>query len=90
MSFELRPPVAVDKGTVVAEIVDGLAGACFIGDDVGDLAAFDALDRFRADAGATTIKVAVRSQEAPLELIERADVLLDGPAETVAALRSLL
>jgi trehalose 6-phosphate phosphatase len=90
MSYELRPPVAVDKGTVVTELVEGLGAAVFLGDDVGDLAAFDALDRLRADCGAATLKVGVRSAEAPLELIERADVLVDTPAEAVEILRALL
>lgn len=90
MSFELRPPVAVDKGTVVTELTEGLRAACFLGDDIGDLAAFDALDRFRAERGATTLKVAVQSAEAPLELIERADLLVGSPAEAVDLLRTLL
>ena len=50
MSVELHPPVAVDKGTVLAELASGLAAACFIGDDAGDLPAFDALDEL-AEAG---------------------------------------
>jgi trehalose 6-phosphate phosphatase len=90
MSYELRPPVAVDKGTVVAELVDGMRGACFFGDDIGDLPAFDALDRLRADSGAATLKIAVRSKEAPLELIERGDLLVDGPSEALDVLRELL
>ena len=50
-SYELRPPVAVDKGTVVADLVDGMDAACFIGDDLGDLPAFDALDAARRRDG---------------------------------------
>ncbi len=88
MSYELRPPLAIDKGTVVGQLVDGLHTACFIGDDRGDLFAFDALDRFTADGG-TALKVAVRSTEAPAELIERADEILDGPPAVVARLRDL-
>ena len=37
MSWELRPPVPTDKGTVVAELAAGLAAVCFVGDDTGDL-----------------------------------------------------
>jgi trehalose 6-phosphate phosphatase len=88
LSYELRPPVEVNKGTVVGELVADLDAACFVGDDRGDLLAFDALDRFAADGG-TAIKAAVRSDEAPPELIERADHILDGPPAVVAALRSL-
>ena len=88
-SIELKPPVAVDKGSVVAEIAEGLSAACFVGDDHGDLAAFDALDRLHADCGAAVLRVAVKSSEAPPELVERADVLVDGPEGSVDFLKSL-
>lgn len=90
MSFELRPPVAVDKGTVISRLVEGATAACFLGDDVGDLPAFDALDRLHADCGAHVVKVGVCSSEAPPELIERADVLVEGPAGALDFLRGLL
>jgi trehalose 6-phosphate phosphatase len=90
MSYELRPPVRIDKGTVVAGLAEGLGAACFFGDDRGDLPAFDALDRARADHDAATLKVGVRSDEAPLELLERADVLVDGPAGVLDLMRKLL
>ncbi|MDQ6797860.1 MAG: trehalose-phosphatase [Actinomycetota bacterium] len=88
-SYELRPPVTMSKGTVVAEASKGLGAACFLGDDHGDLAAFDALDDL-ADAGVTTLRVAVRSEESPPELLERADLVVDGPPEVVRLLRRLL
>lgn len=78
MSFELRPPVDLDKGTVVEEQAAGMDAVCFLGDDRGDLAAFDALDRLAA-TGVHTLRVGVRSDEAPAELLARADVLVDGP-----------
>jgi trehalose 6-phosphate phosphatase len=87
-SVELHPPLAVDKGTVLLELASGLDAACFIGDDAGDLAAFDALDDL-ARAGTATARVAVRSPEVPAGLLERADVVVDGPAGVVALLRSL-
>jgi trehalose 6-phosphate phosphatase len=87
-SFELRPPLAIDKGTVVGTLVADLDVAAFIGDDRGDLVAFDALDRFAADGG-TAVKVAVRSAEAPPELLERADEIVQGPLAVVARLREL-
>lgn len=90
MSYELRPPVDIDKGTVVSGLVDGSTAACFLGDDVGDLPAFDALDRLRADCGAHVVKVGVRSSEAPAELVERADVLVDGPPGALGFLQTLL
>ena len=90
MSFELRPPVDVDKGSVVTGLVRGHRAACFLGDDLGDLPAFDALDRLHADEGADVLRVGVRSAEAPAELIERADVLVDGPPGSLELLEALL
>jgi trehalose 6-phosphate phosphatase len=88
LSYELRPPLEIDKGSVVGQLLDGLEVGGFVGDDRGDLLAFDALDRFAAD-GNTAVKVAVRSDEAPPELLERADELVDGPAAVVARLAGL-
>jgi trehalose 6-phosphate phosphatase len=87
-SFELHPPVAVDKGTVVDELTAGRAAACYVGDDVGDLAAFDGLDRLVARGGAA-VRVAVRTEEVSSELLERADVVVDGPDGALALLRML-
>ena len=45
MAVELRPPVAIDKGTAVDALIDGFAVGAFAGDDTGDLPAFAALRR---------------------------------------------
>lgn len=89
MSYELHPPVEADKGTALADLVDGLRAACFIGDDHGDLTAFDALDALGAD-GLRTVKVAVASGEAPSELIDRADLVVSGPQGALDLLHWLL
>jgi trehalose 6-phosphate phosphatase len=89
MSYELRPPIQRDKGTVLAEAAEGRRQVCFLGDDRGDLEAFDTLDRMAAD-GATTVKVGVTSPEAPDEILERADVVVDGPEGSLTFLRALL
>jgi trehalose 6-phosphate phosphatase len=85
MSWELRVPLEIDKGSVVAELAASLDAACFVGDDVGDLPAFAALDALPA----TTLKVAVRSPELALELAAAADVVVDGPGGALAFLRRL-
>ena len=87
-SYELRPPVARDKGTVLEDAASGLRAACFVGDDRGDLACFDALDRLVA-RGLYTVRVAVKSTESPPELLARADVTVAGPDAALAWLRSL-
>jgi trehalose 6-phosphate phosphatase len=64
--------------------------AAFAGDDAGDLAAFDALDRLQRDGTLrAAVRVAVRSNEAPVDLIARADVVVDGPAGLAALLAEL-
>jgi len=88
MSIELHPPVAADKGAVVAGLAEGLDHVCFLGDDVGDLPAFAALDRLRAE-GRSVVKVVVRSDELVPEMAAAADLTVDGPAEALALLRSL-
>lgn len=88
MSFELRPPVSADKGTVVDSVSHGLSGLCYLGDDVGDLPAFAALDRL-GEMAVLTCKVAVGGAEAPPELVTAADLVVDGPAGSVALLRQL-
>lgn len=88
MSDELRPAVEVDKGTMVAELAEGLSAVCFLGDDIGDLPAFEALDRLRAE-GVATLKVVVASSEAPGPLMAAADVVVDGPAAALTLLREL-
>jgi trehalose 6-phosphate phosphatase len=88
MSVELHPPIDADKGTALEQLVEGLGAVLFAGDDHGDLPAFDALDRL-AGRGVDTVRVAVASAEAPRELVDRADVVVDGPAALVDLLRTL-
>ncbi|MDQ3982859.1 MAG: trehalose-phosphatase [Actinomycetota bacterium] len=87
-SFELRPPMEFSKAAVVRERGKGLDAVAFFGDDVVDLPGFDALDELAA-AGAAALRVAVRSDEAPPELIERADVVVEGPLGALEVLRRL-
>jgi trehalose 6-phosphate phosphatase len=87
-SIELVPPLGVDKGTVVREEAAGLAVAAFIGDDSGDVRAFVALDDLEA-SGTRGVRIAVSSPEAPGELLERADLVLGSPEESVVLLTSV-
>lgn len=87
-SVELHPPIAVDKGSVVTTAIGTLDNACFLGDDLGDLTAFDALDRART-RGVHAVKVGVRTEETPAVLLDRADVVVDGPLGALALLASL-
>ncbi len=88
MSVELRPPIATDKGTVVADLSKGLAAVCFVGDDVGDLPAFAQLTRLRA-LGIASLAVAVAGKETPRDVISAADLVVNGPEGAARFLGSL-
>lgn len=88
-AVEMHPDQSPDKGAVVTELAAGCEAVCFVGDDVGDVSAFAALDRLEAE-GLATVRVAVASDESAPELVERADVVVDGPEGAVAWLASLL
>lgn len=88
-SIELHPPVDRDKGKALMELADELDPIAFMGDDVGDLPAFDALDQL-ARRGVQTVRIAVDSAEAPPELMGRADLVVDGPDGAEALLRGLI
>ncbi|NHC46783.1 trehalose-phosphatase [Motilibacter aurantiacus] len=89
--LELRPP-GVDKGgalrTLAAEAAaPGPSAVVFVGDDLGDLAAYDAVDALRAE-GVPGLLVCSGSDEV-VELARRADVVVDGPAGVVQWLEGL-
>jgi trehalose 6-phosphate phosphatase len=90
MVLELVPPDTPGKGTVIAreQGARGLTGILYAGDDTADLDAFDALDRLH-DAGLLTVKIAVRSEETPNELLSRADLVVERPAGLVELLSGL-
>ena len=90
--LEVRPPVPIDKGLAVRELVERCRprAALFGGDDATDLDAFDALDALVADGSLdAAIRVGVRSDEGPAAIVERADLAVDGTdgfAQVLAAL----
>ena len=93
MARELRPPLPVDKGSAVRALLDDAPAAtraAFAGDDRGDLPAFDAFDTLEAGGRLErAVRIAVRSDEVPGELLERADLIVDGPAGLLGWLREL-
>ena len=79
-AVELRPPVAIDKGTAVDSLIQGFTVGAFAGDDTGDLPAFAALARARSDGRLTrAIRIGVRSPEMPESLPASVDALVEGP-----------
>jgi trehalose 6-phosphate phosphatase len=89
-AVEVRPPIPVDKGSAVAGLLDGMQLAAFAGDDTGDLPAFAALDAAVRDGRLDgAVRIGVRSPEAPAELLDAVDVVVDGPTGLVALLEAL-
>jgi trehalose 6-phosphate phosphatase len=91
--LEVRPPVRLDKGAgVVALLQDrGLAAALYAGDDATDLDAFRGLQEL-VETGALehAVRVGVRSDEGPSEVVEAADVVVEGPSGVRLMLEALL
>ena len=88
MVWELRPAVHSDKGDAVDRVVadSGTRSVLVAGDDLGDLAAFTAASRLAGEG----FRVAVRSAEAPPELLAEADLVVEGPAGLQEFLRRFL
>jgi trehalose 6-phosphate phosphatase len=89
MAVEFRAGVDVDKGTVVGRLARGSTAACCFGDDLGDLAAFEALAAL-ADDGVAVARVAVADDESPPVVADAADIVVAGPSGALALLRELL
>ena len=92
MVLELRPPGA-DKGAALRDFAHECKARAvlYAGDDLGDLAAFGAVDKLRTE-GVPGLLVcsATADGEAPVrQLADRADLVVDGPAGVVALLDSL-
>jgi trehalose 6-phosphate phosphatase len=91
--LEVRPPVGMDKGIGIKRLLReaDVDAALYAGDDATDLDAFTALrelaEQGRLDA---VVLAGIASDEGPPEIVERADVVLDGPGDVRALLEALL
>ena len=88
MAVELRPPVDIDKGTVIIRLARGwgLRRALYAGDDLTDVDAFRGLRYLMKEGGFDGVAIAVLSDETPVELEAVADLSVNG----VEGLLSLL
>lgn len=78
---EARPPIRADKGTAVRALVGEYRPkrAMFLGDDTTDLDAFRELEKLREEGTLEEIlRVGVRSDEGPPEIVSEADIVVDG------------
>lgn len=89
MVLEIRPP-GVDKGAALTVLLEETRpkAVLYAGDDLGDLPAFTAIEKLRAERGLAGVLVCSGSSEVAA-LAERADVVVDGPAGVVELLRGL-
>ncbi|NEA31663.1 trehalose-phosphatase [Streptomyces sp. SID13031] len=86
--LELRPP-GIDKGVALRRLIEstGARSVLYAGDDLGDLAAFQALNALRSE-GLHAVLVATRSSGATA-LTDAADIVVDDPAGVVTVLTAL-
>lgn len=86
MVLEVLPPIDASKGSAVRRLLEqtGLRRALYAGDDTTDLDGFAALDGLEL-----AVRVAVSSAEGPVELGERADLVVGSPAAFLEVLRQL-
>ena len=86
--LELRAP-GTDKGTALTGLIDelGVDSVVYAGDDLGDLAAYDAVDALRAGGGTGVLLCVVSADRTELE--RRADLVLDGPGGLLGWLGAL-
>ena len=89
--LELRPPVHIDKGTAVADLLveHGLGGAIFLGDDITDVDAFRAMTAARAGGAVETLAIGVVGPETPAAVRAAVDATVLG-VEGVATLLAAL
>ena len=88
--LELAPAGRPRKGGTVERIATDreLAALLFVGDDVGDLDAFAALDRLRT-RGLWTCAAAAGGRETLAEVLAAADLVVEGPSGVAAMLASI-
>ena len=81
--LEVRPPVEMNKGRGVRQLLEGrtdIGTALYAGDDLTDVDAFDALRALVAEGVLkTAVCIGVQSEETPAALRDSADVIVDGP-----------
>lgn len=81
--IELRPPLEISKGSTVKELVEGynLGSAVYLGDDVADIDAFNAIHDLTEDGTFQGLAIGVVGEETPPNVAENADLVLRGVNE---------
>lgn len=87
MVLELAPPGG-GKGEALRGLARGMDALLVAGDDLADVDAFEAADALGA-SGLVVCRVAVGGLETPEELVDRADVTVEGPRGLLELLGTL-
>lgn len=88
MVFEVRPPIAINKGTALRELVTRyeLAGAVYIGDDTTDVDALQMARDLRAAGTCYALGLGVQASETPETVLTTADLLVTGVQDVASML----
>lgn len=80
MLYELRPPIAIDKGVAFRDLVSEfrLDAALFAGDDTTDADALRAARDLREQGTCFAVGIGVTADETPQSVLDAADVLVSG------------
>jgi trehalose 6-phosphate phosphatase len=91
MIFEVRPALAVNKGTAIRELAQDLdlRGIVFFGDDVTDVDAFRALRELRTAGEAATLRVGVLGPDTSPAVLAEIDMSVVGVPACAATLIAL-
>jgi trehalose 6-phosphate phosphatase len=89
--FELRPPIAINKGTALFDLVEdnSLKGIVFLGDDVTDVDAFRVVREATANGIVQGLAIAVDSPETRSVVVNEADEMVVGVDGAVKLLSQL-
>jgi trehalose 6-phosphate phosphatase len=87
--FGIVPPIDIDKGTAIADLIQKyrLQGGIYLGDDAADIPAFRAIHNNTCNYRG--LAIAVTCEDTPPEVITEADFTLDGVRETETLLQWL-
>ena len=92
MVVEIRPPVDINKGTSLSELVRefDLRSVIFMGDDVTDVDAMRALAKLRESGRLDGLSIGVVGPETPASVTEEADEVVNGIEGVSAFLTDLV